>query len=104
MDNVTPSFEIKARRLRAEGKGAVLDAHGHCRENRSELASSHVAGCFYCCSTFQPNTIEFWLDGDQTAECPQCGIDSVIGDASGFPAADKQFLKNMNEFWFSADA
>jgi len=32
--------------------------------------------------------------------CPECGIDSVIGDASGFPIADEAFLKRMHSIWF----
>jgi len=38
------------------------------------------------------------LDG--TALCPHCGIDSVIGSASGYPVSEPQFLKAMHDHWF----
>jgi acetone carboxylase gamma subunit len=34
-----------------------------------------------------------------TALCPYCGIDSVIGDKSGFPIT-KEFLEKMYQHWF----
>jgi hypothetical protein len=53
---------------------------------------------------FQPNEITEWCDEDsmgagQTALCPRCGIDSVIGSASGFPLTP-EFLEAMNRRWF----
>ena len=36
---------------------------------------------------------------EPTALCPYCHIDSVIGDAAGFPIIPK-FLKAMNKRWF----
>jgi len=40
-----------------------------------------------------------WTDTGETAICPRCSIDSVIGDASGLPVT-KEFLKEMNKHWF----
>lgn len=37
---------------------------------------------------------------EQIAMCPKCGIDSVIGDVSGFPI-EATFLAVMRDFWFS---
>jgi hypothetical protein len=31
--------------------------------------------------------------------CPKCGIDSVIGNRSGYPI-DKAFLEAMRSHWF----
>ena len=80
--------------------GAVGQAHAHCKNNRIELERSDSAGCFYCCEIFASDLVEDWIDEGTTAECPKCSIDSVIGDASGFPVTDKAFLKAMNEAWF----
>ncbi len=49
-------------------------------------------------ATFAPATITGWIGGD-TALCPSCRIDSVIGDAAGFPVT-KDFLRAMNRHWF----
>lgn len=80
---------------------ALKDAHAHCIHNRSELKRSKVAGCFFCVSSFPSASITEWVDqaGD-TAICPNCGIDSVIGDASGVPVADSGFLAEMKAVWF----
>uniref|UniRef100_UPI0035C9A5B5 cytoplasmic protein n=1 Tax=uncultured Sphingomonas sp. TaxID=158754 RepID=UPI0035C9A5B5 len=85
---------------RANGRAYLLDAHTHTVRHRAELEASSHAGCFYCCAVFPPAEIEDWVDNDDCALCPRCGIDAVIGDASGFAVADKKFLKEMNEFWF----
>ena len=80
----------------------VRDAHQHCSQHRAEILASDICGCFYCENTFGPREIVEWQDDDQTAFCPKCGIDSVIGSASGFPI-DKQFLHEMCEHWFSTE-
>nr|QGW61148.1 hypothetical protein ICEMyc226_00116 [Mycolicibacterium sp.] len=35
----------------------------------------------------------------QTALCPYCGIDAVIGDAAGYPIT-REFLEAMRAQWF----
>jgi len=51
-------------------------------------------------SIFPPEQIDFWIDEyTGTAVCPHCRIDSVIGDASGYPIT-VDFLKKMKEYWF----
>jgi len=54
--------------------------------------------------TYPPSAVIEWIeDSDgRTAICPRCGIDSVLGDASGFPVTDAAFLSAMNERWFGA--
>jgi hypothetical protein len=82
----------------------VREAHRHCIRHREEVLASAVAGCFYCCSMFDPSLITDWVDEDaagvgQTALCPHCGIDSVIGDHSGVEIS-KAFMTTMNSYWF----
>lgn len=48
---------------------------------------------------FPPSEIEDWTDDDDTALCPKCGIDSVIGSVSGYPI-ERQFLQKMHDHWF----
>ena len=82
----------------------IRDAHKHSSNHRQELERSSEAGCFYCCSIFDPALITEWIDGRgprQTALCPRCGIDSVIGDRSGFPVS-KEFLSLMRAHWFES--
>jgi len=73
--------------------------HKHCRLHRAEIETSDLCGCFYCLATFQPTEIAEWIDDDQTAICPKCPVDAVIGSASGYPI-DVAFLKRMHDRWF----
>jgi|SRR5690625_1756894 len=90
--------------------GDVAVAHHHCRDHRDELARSTVCGCFHCCAIFPPAQITEWIDPSpemvdevgrdgQTALCPKCRIDSVIGDRSGYPITGG-FLRRMKAHWF----
>ena len=80
---------------------AVIAAHKYSQNNRPELEKDKKCGCFYCLEVFVPTEISEWLDDTKgTALCPYCGIDSVIGEYSGYPVTE-EFLKSMNEYWFS---
>ena len=89
----------------------VASAHAHSIRHRAEVQASGVCGCFYCLATFAPAEIEQWIDWPpgtppddedlrgETALCPRCGIDSVIGAASGYPITPA-FLARMEAHWF----
>jgi hypothetical protein len=79
----------------------LRDAHKFCRANRGTLEKSTLAGCFYCKEIYPANEIEEWVNdkAGQTALCPKCMIDSVIGDASGIEL-NADFLNAMHEMWF----
>ena len=82
----------------------LTSAHNHSSNHRAEVLASEVCGCFYCLETFSPGAIQEWIDpeGEEgiTALCPHCGIDSVIGSASGVPMTT-EFLGRMRAYWFS---
>ena len=42
--------------------------------------------------------VEDYTDEGETALCPYCGVDSVIGDASGFQLSEG-FLQSMHKRW-----
>ncbi len=77
----------------------ISAAHDHSSKHREELSESDLCGCFYCEKTFRPAEIAEWIDDDQTALCPRCGIDAVIGSAAGYPLTP-EFLHRMCEYWF----
>jgi hypothetical protein len=81
---------------------AILDAaHRHSSNHREELEQSEVCGCFYCCRTCMAAEVEEWIrEGRGTALCPHCGVDAVIGSASGYPVGEQQFLRSMHARWF----
>jgi len=74
-------------------------AHKHSIGHRTELEASAICGCFYCLCTFAPTEIKEWIDDGQTALCPHCPVDSVIGSASGYPITP-EFLRRMHDYWF----
>ena len=79
-------------------------AHGASSRHREQVQQSETCGCFYCLEQFSPGEITEWVAEDakseeQTALCPRCGIDSVIGSASRLPIT-REFLEAMNRRWF----
>jgi hypothetical protein len=81
----------------------IIAADKHSISHRSEILTSEVCGCFYCLAIFPPSEIKEWVDAidgiGQTALCPKCGIDSVIGSNSGYPIGT-EFLAQMRKHWF----
>lgn len=77
-------------------------AHKASIYHETKILNSKLCGCFYCKETFEPKMILEWTDWnsnkERTAICPNCEIDSVLDDK--FPVEDKEFLKQMNKFWF----
>lgn len=82
----------------------VQQAHKHSSGHKIEILKSTNCGCFYCCTIFTPDRIMDWVNDPEgeslTALCPVCGIDSVIGDSSGFEISET-FLAKMKLYWFS---
>ena len=87
-----------------------IEAHKFSTRHANSLKNDKTCGCFYCLSVFSPSEIKHWIkeratQGDdskaehQTALCPYCGIDSVIGESSGYPIT-KEFLEKMKNYWF----
>lgn len=75
------------------------EAHRFSSYHRKDLEKDNICGCFYCLKIFSPSEIEEWEDDGNTAVCPYCGIDSVIGESSGFPITTV-FFKEMHKEWF----
>lgn len=72
-------------------------ARVHASKHRVELEAGERCGCFFCFRTFPPSAIKAWIDANQTALCPHCGIDAVLGCAQRI---DNKFLRGMHEHHF----
>ncbi len=83
-----------------ESRFDISAAHQASSLHREQVLASEVCGCFYCRKTYPPSEIGEWVDRGETALCPKCGIDAVIGSASGWPIS-REFLTAMKSFWFS---
>ena len=82
-----------------------IKAHKFSNNHMEQLKKDKVCGCFYCLKVFSPEEIDDWIicnnecDRLGTAICPYCGMDSVIGESSGYPIT-KEFLQKMQEHYF----
>jgi hypothetical protein len=79
-------------------KSNLKAVHKKSRRNRSQLSRSKICGCFYCLKEFTFSQIGGWIDDGETALCPCCGIDAVLGFDT--ETADQALLQTMHEHWF----
>jgi hypothetical protein len=79
-----------------------IDAHKHASRHRVELEASERCGCFFCFKTFPTASIKSWIDAKQTALCPHCGVDSVLGSAASDVHIDDRFLRRMHQHHFAS--
>ncbi|ADY12556.1 hypothetical protein [Sphaerochaeta globosa] len=85
----------------------IKEAHRATFANERRILASDSCTCFYCGHTFNPQTEKklYWIEErpprDKTLRCPMCGIDCLLGSASGFPIHDPEFLLKCTEAWFN---
>ena len=77
-----------------------IAAHKHSAKHRPEIEASARCSCFFCFRSFKSADIKSWIDSNQTALCPRCGVDSVLGSASQH-RLDDSFLRGMHTHFFS---
>ena len=89
----------------------LLAAYRYTSNNYAQIEASKFCGCCNCLQIFPAEEVAAWtgldmnnLDdpkasAEQTALCPKCGSEAVLGDKSGFPI-HSSFLARMNEAWF----
>ena len=77
----------------------VVLAHIHSAFHKADLVQEQVCGCFCCGKIFNSKKIVDWYDDEETACCPYCMIDSVIGESSGYEVTE-EFLLAMEDHWF----
>jgi len=87
--------------MKMDNSEDFIEAHKYSSYNMASLKKDELCGCFYCLKVFNPNEITEWTDEEsgETAICPYCGIDSVIGKYSGYPITE-EFLGAMKKHWF----
>lgn len=73
--------------------------HDCATRNKEQIAQSAQCGCYACTAIFPSSDVTEYTDDGQTAICPKCSTDSIIGDASGFEIT-KPFLQKMRRKWF----
>jgi hypothetical protein len=81
---------------------SLIEAHKFSSNHKSAILKDKKCGCFFCMKIFSPEEITNWIEDkiDDTALCPYCNIDAVIGESSGFPITN-EFLSEMNKYFFN---
>lgn len=93
--------------MKKNERKAILEGYkNHSVNNEIEILRSKECGCYFCKKTFDARKVTEWEQnegGRASAICPQCGMSTVIGDASGVPLS-KELLTEMNKaFYGEAD-
>lgn len=110
MTEIAPALIARFREKRGlghivrSGLSAVekLDyAHMLSFDNADSVQASQKCGCFCCQEIFPAAEVTRFLDETpgRTALCPHCGIDAVLGDASGVEVSE-DFIRKMHKEWF----
>ena len=77
----------------------LMSEHNRSSRHRSVIMSGNACGCFYCLAAYEVDEIKEWTCAD-TAICPKCGVDTVLGFNS-LHDVDPELLLDMKKFWFS---
>lgn len=75
--------------------------HSHTLRNRREIDQSEYCHCISCCKSYpSPIVVDFIKEDDgETALCPYCGVDAVIGDGCGLKI-NGEILQALRKIWF----
>lgn len=80
-------------------KKALKQVHDHSFKNRAEIARSLICYCIHCEEASASGQVKEWVDDGETALCPKCGVDALIGNAAGYEMTEP-LLKEMHDFYF----
>ena len=89
-----------------ENESVLQSYRAHSKNNEVEILRSTKCGCYFCEGIYSARKVSDWSQeegGVSSAVCPRCGMNTVIGDASGVPLT-KAVLKEMNEAFYGIDA
>ena len=85
-----------------KSKFAGLKARTH--NNEIEILHSKTCSCIFCRQQYDARKVNDWVNDENgmSAICPECGMDTVIGDSGGEPL-DKETLKALNLAFYGED-
>jgi hypothetical protein len=75
----------------------------HSFRNKQEILESNFCGCYHCLAIFPAQEVCDWWYDMQTATCPYCRIDSVVGDKSGIPINEETVALIEKDMFGSPD-
>lgn len=80
----------------------LSEIHTHCTANREEIEASSRCACLYCQEVYRATEVnDFIVEPSlkETALCPRCGANAVIGDATGIPFY-KELIRKLHQRYF----
>lgn len=77
------------------------DAVNYSTYNKNQFKNNCLCGCYHCLEIFQSKEIRNWIDNQETALCPYCGIDSILTIDSGYDI-NEESLKELHNHWYSS--
>lgn len=82
-----------------EEESRIKKIHAYASHNKALIEKSQKCYCFYCKNVMDSSEINRYLDEEETALCPKCGIDSIIPDGID-ENIDKGIIEEMHDYWF----
>lgn len=79
----------------------MAKAHDMAFKNMAKVSESETCQCFYCTQTYPANTVvdfEPEDDGNNTAICPMCYMDTVLPSAS-IVLSKHELFEMMDEYF-----
>lgn len=93
-------YKSKFKRTYSYEKESQLNRlHAYSSHNRELVARSRKCYCFYCQSVSEAEQVTRYFEDEQTALCPNCGIDSILPDGIDEPL-DESIISQMHDYWF----
>jgi hypothetical protein len=93
-------------------RGDLEDAVSHTRWNANEVRSSPICVCLGCKKYFSSTSVREWrrplgneiaadipVQEQADAICPHCKADGVIGDKTGLPIQNPEFIDALRGVW-----
>lgn len=82
----------------------LKELHEFSTNHRKQLEKCTSLACFYCLNYSNTSEVKEWIDKEQTALCPRCGIDACIPPGVMLHGTEleitKDILRAMYSYWF----
>ena len=82
-----------------EKKALLEKLHTYCTNNRDLVARANRCYCVYCKADMDRREIVDFLELENTAVCPKCGVDAVLPDSID-ETISRSLLQELHEYWF----
>lgn len=78
------------------------DIYKHTKNNELDILQSKTCSCLFCQQNYSARKVSEWntdKNNQMSAVCPECGMDAVVGDASGY-VLDDDDIETLHKTYF----